>query len=293
MKNWKKEYEEIKVPENMKERMEASIARAKMEKRKVKKVKLWKTCASAAAVLAIVLVLPNTSQTAAAAMQQIPLLGNLFKITTVREYQVDEERNMANVKVPQVETQNTGDGEAADQGTVEQAKATVDAINFDIEEETNKLIDEFKESMKNEEGYQDIYIDSKVLTDNDRLFSLELILYQGAGSGYEQHKHYTVDKLTGKELTLKDLCGNDYVDTISEEVKKQMKEQMAADENVKYWLDDPDVPEWNFDKIAEDQDFYVDAEGHVVICFNEYDVAPGSMGCVEFTMPQTVALNES
>ena len=291
MGNWKKEYEEIKVPENMKERMEASIERAKMEKRKVKKVKLWKTCASAAAVLAIVLVLPNTSQTAAAAMQQIPLLGNLFKITTIREYQVDEERNMANVKVPQVETQNTGDGEAADQGTVEQAKATVDAINFDIEEETNKLIDEFKESMKNEEGYHDIYIDSKVLTDKDRLFSLELILYQGAGSGYEQHKHYTVDKLTGKELTLKDLCGDDYVNTISEEVKEQMRAQMAADETVKYWLDDPDVPEWNFDKIAEDQDFYVNAEGHVVICFNEYDVAPGSMGCVEFIMPQTVTLD--
>lgn len=292
MGNWKKEYEEIKVPENMKERMEASIARAKKDKRKVKKVKLWKTCTSAAAVLAIVLILPNTSQTAAAAMQQIPLLGNLFKITTVREYQVDEERNMANVKVPQVEVQDSTDGNT-DADTAAQAKKSADAINFDIEEETNKLIDEFKESMKNEEGYQDIYIDSKVLTDNDRLFSLELILYQGAGSGYEQHKHYTVDKLTGKELTLKDLCGNDYVDTISEEVKKQMKQQMAADESVKYWLDDPDVPEWNFDKIAEDQDFYVDAEGHVVICFNEYDVAPGSMGCVEFTMPQTVTLNDN
>ena len=290
MGNWKKEYEEIKVPENMKERMEASIERAKMEKRKVKKVKLWKTCASAAAVLAIVLVLPNTSQTAAAAMQQIPLLGNLFKITTVREYQVDEERNMANVKVPQVEVQDATEGNT-DADRAAQAKESADAINFDIEEETNKLIDEFKESMKNEEGYQDIYIDSKVLTDNDRLFSLELILYQGAGSGYEQHKHYTVDKLTGKELTLKDLCGDDYVNTISEEVKEQMRAQMAADETVKYWLDDPDVPEWNFDKIAEDQDFYVNAEGHVVICFNEYDVAPGSMGCVEFTMPQTVTLD--
>lgn len=274
----------------MKERMEASIERAKMEKRKVKKIKLWKTCASAAAVLAIVLVLPNTSQTAAAAMQQIPLLGNLFKITTVREYQVDEERNMANVKVPQVEVQDATEGNT-DADRAAQAKESADAINFDIEEETNKLIDEFKESMKNEEGYQDIYIDSKVLTDNDRLFSLELILYQGAGSGYEQHKHYTVDKRTGKELTLKDLCGDDYVNTISEEVKEQMRAQMAADETVKYWLDDPDVPEWNFDKIAEDQDFYVNAEGHVVICFNEYDVAPGSMGCVEFIMPQTVTLD--
>ena len=36
MGNLKKEYEEIKVPENMKERMEASVERAKMEKKKVK-----------------------------------------------------------------------------------------------------------------------------------------------------------------------------------------------------------------------------------------------------------------
>ena len=139
MGNWKKEYEEIKVPEKMKERMEASIARAKKDKRKVKKVKLWKTCTSAAAVLAIVLILPNTSQTAAAAMQQIPLLGNLFKITTVREYQVDEERNMANVKVPQVEVQDSTDGNT-DTDTAAQAKKSADAINFDIEEETLSLI---------------------------------------------------------------------------------------------------------------------------------------------------------
>lgn len=40
MGNWKKEYEEIKVPENMKERIEASIARAKKDKRKSKKSKI-------------------------------------------------------------------------------------------------------------------------------------------------------------------------------------------------------------------------------------------------------------
>ena len=92
---------------------------------------------------------------------------------------------------------------------------------------------------------------------------------------------------TGKELSLKDLCGDDYIDTISEEIKTQMREQMAADETVQYWLDDPEVEEWNFDKIAEDQDFYVNEDGHIVVCFNEYDVAPGSMGCVEFTLNET------
>lgn len=123
----------------MKERMEASIARAKKDKRKVKKVKLWKTCTSAAAVLAIVLILPNTSQTAAAAMQQIPLLGNLFKITTVREYQVDEERNMANVKVPQVEVQDSTDGNT-DTDTAAQAKKSADPAIFRLKRKlTNSL----------------------------------------------------------------------------------------------------------------------------------------------------------
>ena len=285
MEDWKKEYDNIKVPEEMREKLEQSINRAKKEKKRMKKITLYKTFGSMAAVLAIVLILPNTSQTAAAAMQQIPLLGNLFKVVTVRDYQVNEERNNADVKVPQVEVDTADDN--ADSDTVAQARASADAINFDINEETNKLIEEFKESLKNEEGYQSLYIDSNVKLDTDNLFSLELILYQGAGSGYEQHKHYTVDKKTGKELSLKDLCGDDYIDTISEEIKTQMREQMAADETVQYWLDDPEVEEWNFDKIAEDQDFYVNEDGHIVVCFNEYDVAPGSMGCVEFTLNET------
>ena len=286
MEDWKKEYDNIKVPEEMREKLEQSINRAKEEKKRMKKITLYKTFGSMAAVLAIVLILPNTSQTAAAAMQQIPLLGNLFKVVTVRDYQVNEERNNADVKVPQVEVDTADDN--ADSDTVAQARASADAINFDINEETNKLIEEFKESLKNEEGYQSLYIDSNVKLDTDNLFSLELILYQGAGSGYEQHKHYTVDKKTGKELSLKDLCGDDYIDTISEEIKTQMREQMAADETVQYWLDDPEVEEWNFDKIAEDQDLYVNEDGHIVVCFNEYDVAPGSMGCVEFTLNETV-----
>ena len=57
-----------------------------------------------------------------------------------------------------------------------------------------------------------------------------------------------------------------------------------ADENVVYWLDDEDIREWNLEKIATDQDFYINAEGKVVICFDEYEVAPGYMGCVEFIL---------
>ena len=75
MEDWKKEYDNIKVPEEMREKLEQSITRAKEEKKRMKKITLYKTFGSMAAVLAIVLILPNTSQTAAAAMQQIDKEG--------------------------------------------------------------------------------------------------------------------------------------------------------------------------------------------------------------------------
>lgn len=293
MEKWKKEYEDIKVPEEMKGRMEEAVERAKQQKRRVRKVQLWKNMGRVAAVLAVVLVLPNTSQTAAAAMQQIPLIGEFFKVVTVREYMVDEERNYAEVKVPELLSDEAALSSIKDSVTpkeeaaVEQAKETVEAINFDIQKVTDELIEEFKSTMEEhgEEGYQDLHIDSDVLVDNDQWFSLELVLYQGAGSGYERHRHYTIDKTTGERAELSDFYGDDYVAIISEEIKAQMREQMAADENVVYWLDHEEIPEWNFEAIAADQDFYVNAEGQVVVCFNEYEVAPGSMGCVEFILP--------
>lgn len=280
MEKWKKEYEEIKVPEAMKDKIEEAVGRAQNNKKKIRGVYIRKCMGSVAAVLAILFVLPNTSRTAAAAMQGLPILGDFFKVVTVREYQVEEERQTAEVKVPEVVP---GEAEEIPEEVLQQAQQTTEEINFDIQKVTDELIGEFKENME-EDGYQDIYIDSRVLTDNDRWFSLELILYQGAGSGYERRRHYTIDKTTGKRAELSDFYGEDYVEKISREVKSQMRSRMEEDENVIYWLDDPEMPEWNFRSIAEDQDFYVNDGGHVVICFDEYEVAPGYMGYVEFEL---------
>ncbi len=282
MERWKKEYDRIVVPDRMKEKMEDAIMKAKETKRRAKQARIFRYAGGAAAVFALMLILPNTSRTAAAAMQQIPLLGDFFKVVTIREYQVDEGRYSADVKVPEVVPEDAG---ARPEETTQQARETADAINFDIQKVTDELIEEFKSSMEEfEEGYGDILIDSEVLADDERWFSLDLVLYQGAGSGYERHRHYTIDKTTGKRAELSQFYGEDYVRIISEEVKSQMRKRMAEDENVVYWIDNEDVPEWNFESIAEDQDFYVNKDGKVVICFNEYDVAPGYMGCVEFVM---------
>lgn len=282
MEKWKREYDRIVVPEKGKEKMEEAVMRAKEKKERIRRKRRIRSVGSAAAVFAILLILPNTSRTAAAAMQQIPVLGNFFQVVTIREYQVDEERYQADVKVPEVVPEHM-DGMSEE--TAQQTKETTDAINFDIRQATEELIKEFKSTMEEfEDGYGDIIVDSEVLTDDEKWFSLDLVLYQGAGSGYERHRHYTIDKTTGRRAELSDFFGEDYVETISEEVRAQMRKRMAEDENVTYWIDYEDVPEWNFESIAEDQDFYVNKDGKVVICFNEYEVAPGYMGCVEFVM---------
>ncbi len=282
MEKWKREYDRIVVPEKGKEKMEEAVMRAKEKKERSRRKRRIRSVGSAAAVFAILLILPNTSRTAAAAMQQIPVLGNFFQVVTIREYQVDEERYQADVKVPEVVPEHM-DGMSEE--TAQQTKETTDAINFDIRQATEELIEEFKSTMEEfEDGYGDIIVDSEVLTDDEKWFSLDLVLYQGAGSGYERHRHYTIDKTTGRRAELSDFFGEDYVETISEEVRAQMRKRMAEDENVTYWIDYEDVPEWNFESIAEDQDFYVNKDGKVVICFNEYEVAPGYMGCVEFVM---------
>ena len=252
MEKWKREYDRIVVPEKGKEKMEEAVMRAKEKKERIRRKRRIRSVGSAAAVFAILLILPNTSRTAAAAMQQIPVLGNFFQVVTIREYQVDEERYQADVKVPEVVPEHM---DGISEETAQQTKETTDAINFDIRQATEELIEEFKSTMEEfEDGYGDIIVDSEVLTDDEKWFSLDLVF------------------------------GEDYVETISEEVRAQMRKRMAEDENVTYWIDYEDVPEWNFESIAEDQDFYVNKDGKVVICFNEYEVAPGYMGCVEFVM---------
>ena len=80
--------------------------------------------------------------------------------------------------------------------------------------------------------------------------------------------------------------GTDFITPISDNIKKQMKEQMEADEMITYWLDS-ETPEWDFQSVREDSTFYVNEKGNLVIVF-EYEVAPGYMGSVEFEIPDEV-----
>lgn len=292
MDELKKRYEIPRMSErqvnDMKEKMEKAKRENKRNRRKTYFVRIG---TAAAAAIAAFIILPNTSASVAYAMEKIPLLGNLIEVVTFRDYEYESDRNMADVEVPKLVPEAVSDTETDSENSEvsENLKKSTDEINAEIEALTDKWVTEFEKNIS-DEGYQDILIKHEVINTTQDYFTLKLICYQGAGSGAEWHYFYTIDLNTGERLQLKDLFteGADYITPISENIKSQMREQMAADENVMYWVDYTEVPDWNFEKITDDTAFYVDAEGQIVISFNEGDVAPMYMGVVEFTIPDDV-----
>ena len=302
----KEEYLNKEMSENQINAMKTAIEKAKRDSEKSHNVVVFqRVMATAAAFLMAFIILPNTSGTVAYAMSQIPVLGRLVEVVTFRDYQYEDERNSAKVEVPElavaeqempeetVVTKGVAGEALIEEDAVNEKKEniqkSVEEINAEIRAITEPFIEEFKTNLENEEGYQDLIVESEVINSTSEYFTLKLICYTASASGAEWNYYYTIDLNTGERVLLEEFFveGADYVTPISENIKLQMEEQMAADENVYYWLHD-EMEEFNFTKIAEDQSFYLTENGEVVICFNEGDVAPMYMGVVEFVIPQEV-----
>ena len=279
----KKEYESVSMGEEAIHVMRQRMEQGKKEK-KIMKMKTWMKGVAVAAAVALV-ILPNTSSSVAYAMKNIPLLGNVVNVVTFRDYHYDQNKKTADVSVSKIDINTEGlEGESVDN-----AKKSSEEINREIEQITNQWVEEFKETMSSD-GYEQIMVKTEQINTTDKYFTLKLICYQGAGSGFEQDFFYTINLDTGKRMKLSDLFieGSDYRTIISDDIKKQMRKQMDEDENVSYWLDDKEVEEWNFEEIPEDVSFYVNENNELVICFNEGDVAPMYMGTVEFVISNEI-----
>lgn len=315
LRQLKEEYENMIIPEAGRERLQAGIDRARMEKKRAEHARRRSAWTAVAAAAVVMIALPNTNMQIAHAMENIPLLGGFFRLVTVRQYNYSDENHDAEVELAQItygedagEGASVGEaavGAAAPEGTaagnVEGASAGqeaavanlsedgVEAANQDMEATVEELIRQFEDTLS-EEGYHGLHVSQEVVTDNDRYYTVKLSVLETEASGYEHNQFYTIDKQTGNVVTLEDLFveGSDYISAISENIKTQMREQMAADEGVIYFLDDDDMPEFNFQGITEQTNFYFNEKDELVIAFDEYEVAPGSMGAPEFVIPQDV-----
>lgn len=277
MEEMKRKYEEIPVPDQALERIKKGIETGKKESKIIKISKYMKNTGvtAAAAVLAIT-VLTNVNPAIANAMEQIPVIGAIAKVVTFRTYEDHTDHFEAEIQIPKIETENS---------------QAADGLNKSIEEYAQALIKQYEDELKanNGQGNYSLTSDYEVVTDSEQYLSLRINTTLAIGSGTQYVKIFTVDKKTGEILTLDSLFKDtpDYKEKISRNIKEQMEAQMAADENIVYFLNS-EVPESDFKGITGEESFYFNESGELVIAFDEYEVAPGYMGAVEFTIPDGV-----
>ncbi len=229
------------------------------------------------ASIMLVVLLPNLSPGAAYAMEQVPILRQIVALVTVRNYHYETERNKLNIDVPHFVV----NGNESESLTI-----ATDAVNQEIARITEQIAAEFRESLNEEEGRQDIRVTGHVLATTEEYITLKLSCSHDTGSGSQWNYYFTIDLQSEKQLCLQDLFqdGADYMTPINDSIKAQMQTQMAADDTVMYYLDSK-VEAWNFKTITDETHFYVNESDNIVIGFDEGQVAPRYMGAVEFEIP--------
>lgn len=286
LKSLQKEYLEPRMSEEQLNRLKLKMEEAKRENRKDRnRTRVTRLAATAAALVIAFIALPNMSPQIAYAMEKIPVIGQFVKVVTFRDYEYEDEQHRADVEIPELVVE-TEPQEAQPEEILEN---TTDEINAEIQELTNELLNEFTNHMREELGYKELIVKSEVLVTTQEYFTLKLSCYQGEASGYAWNYFYTIDLISGERLQLKDIFveGADYITPISENIKEQMRNRMAQDENVYYWLDD-EIEELNFKAISEETSFYINEKDNVVISFDQGEVAAMYLGVVEFEIPAEV-----
>ena len=269
--------EQTDIPDSVKNRIEQTLVDLPEKKPVKKQIRILPRIAASAAcfVFIILFLLPNVSVTYAQALEQLPVIGDLVRVVTIRNYYYDDNHWKMDINIPQIESEDS---------------KSVDYINKDVSELTTALINRFYEDLEinGNNGYGSLNVDYEVVTNTDSWFTLKLTVCQTAASSNTYFKFYHIDKNQGKIVKLGDLFNTDkFSDSLVAEIKKQMQEQMANDENISYWINTSGIGE-EFATVSANHNFYWNENGDLVIIFDKYEVGPGSMGTPEFVIDKGV-----
>ncbi len=264
--------ENTEVPESVHRKIEQTLTLLPEKESTIKHIRVFPRIAAAAACLVFVMLflLPNVSVTYAKALEQIPVIGEIVRVVTVRNYFYSDGKHEMDIDVPKVE----GDDSSADY------------INKDVSALTTALVNQFYKDLElsNNSGYGSVNVDYEVVSNTQRWFTLKLHVTEIAASSNSYYVFYHIDKKLGKIVELGDLFKTDaYTDVLAMQIKKQMKERMAQDKNAVYWVNDSEIGE-EFSCVKADSNFYWNEDGDLVIVFDKYEVGPGSMGTPEFVI---------
>lgn len=270
----KQEYLETPIPKELDSLVQDTI-QIGIKRRHKHKNKYLKVVTSMAACLVLAI---NISPTFADTLSEIPGLEGIIKVINLRDYKVQEDTYEANISIPQVEGFDNVELQ-------EQLNEHLNKQGEEVYQEFLKVAEEWKKV--DSAAHYSLDMNYEIVTDTEEIFVLKVIKTEIIASANQQVRFYVVDKQKEVGVTLPGLFKDDkYIEVISDYIRGQMAKEMEADENKAYWILESDFAK--FESIDENQKFYINEKGQLVIYFDKYEVAPGYMGASEFIIPTEV-----
>lgn len=270
----KNAYHQLEIPMDAVERLKDTIHDTKVRKKRRSWLQGSVTILAAACLCMFFLL--NSSATIAQAMSRIPGLGGLFEAVTFRHYENTTDDYYAKVDIPKIVYYGMDESES------------IAEINQEIKGYVERLISKFETDTKvNGNIHQSMDVTYHVILNNDHWFSLRIDVEEAVASSSQHTLFYHIDKSTGELIQLKDLFleSSDYITVISDEIKRQMKENIKNGTDVYLFEEDHEIGDF---KISENQNFYINDSQDIVIHFDDYEIAPGSEGSKDFVIPKDV-----
>lgn len=276
MERAKARYQAQETPEELSLAVRAAIREGDRLRKRRRTVR--RSLATALASCACFVLLVNGSPSFAQAVYDVPVLGGLARIFTVTEYAVNDREHIIDVRLPALE--NTGHTELEQKVNQEistRIQSVIDAAETRARENREAYVatggdpDDFIPVM--------IDVDYEVKCQNEQHLSFVVMETEVRASSYTEFYAYNIDLETGKEITLRDLLGPNWMETVNAQVAEQIAQRAQDPENT-YWT----AEQGGFQGVREDQPFYLNGEGLPVVVFEKYELGPGSMGSQEFVI---------
>ena len=268
------------------------------EKKNGNVVKLFRYAAcTAAGLLAALTIGVNTSESFAMEAGQLPVIGGLAKVLTVRSWHTAEGDFEYNVEVPEIisvkEEQafaEVGLEAYLNPGFTADVNARIETIVDEYIAQATAEMEDAKAAFFANGGTEkewndrtmDIYVDYNVKYQQGNILSMELITAKTWAASEEERYYYNLDLEKEENLTLEQLLGENYIQAATESIIAQIEERVQDESQSYFGYGSDDGMIEGFAQLSPDAKFYINELGNVVIVFDEYEIAPGYMGFPEF-----------
>lgn len=269
----KSEYEHIPIPAELSNRVQEGLRQG----RRARARRRWtRSIGTVAACFAVLVGTLNLSPTVAATAADVPVLGGLFQVLTVRNYTTEQDQAYYQVKVPEVDA----DGQAAQRVNAEIQKR-VDAYIAEYQAMWKEYREAFLSTGGTEEEWakrsMDVVVDYQIMSQTDTTLSFMLDLSQCSFSAAEERHYYNLNLAEDRDITLEELLGEDWVSRCNTSVQNYIADHTESD-GFSYFFP---PEEGGFTTVDTSTSFYIREDGTVVLSFPRYSIAAGAAGIVE------------